>query len=116
MGRGLLVALKLDLQAVGGGVDGAAEGLGSLVEGAVKVGAVPEVGEDEVLGLGRAGHLGRLQGGAVARPRAAFRLLEGGFADEDVCLAGEVMPEKSTYFYPKLADGLVFDCCARRWE
>jgi hypothetical protein len=26
-----------------------------------------------------------------------------------VCLAGEVMPEKSTYFYPKLADGLVFD-------
>jgi uncharacterized protein (DUF1015 family) len=26
-----------------------------------------------------------------------------------VCLSGAVMPEKSTYFYPKLADGLVFD-------
>ena len=26
-----------------------------------------------------------------------------------VCLAGELMPEKSTYFYPKLASGLVFD-------
>jgi uncharacterized protein (DUF1015 family) len=25
-----------------------------------------------------------------------------------VCLAGELMPEKSTYFYPKLATGLVF--------
>jgi len=33
-----------------------------------------------------------------------------------VCLAGEVMPEKSTYFYPKLADGLVFDCFDRRWS
>jgi len=26
-----------------------------------------------------------------------------------VCLAGELMPEKSTYFYPKLASGLVLD-------
>ena len=25
-----------------------------------------------------------------------------------VCLAGETMPEKSTYFYPKLPTGLVF--------
>jgi uncharacterized protein (DUF1015 family) len=25
-----------------------------------------------------------------------------------VCLAGETMPEKSTYFYPKLLTGLVF--------
>jgi len=32
-----------------------------------------------------------------------------------VCLAGEVMPEKSTYFYPKLADGLVFDLFDARW-
>ncbi len=32
-----------------------------------------------------------------------------------VCLAGEVMPEKSTYFYPKLADGLVFDLFDPRW-
>ncbi|HJW67493.1 MAG TPA: hypothetical protein VJ419_06865, partial [Gaiellaceae bacterium] len=29
-----------------------------------------------------------------------------------VCLAGELMPEKSTYFYPKLASGLVFDLIA----
>jgi uncharacterized protein (DUF1015 family) len=33
-----------------------------------------------------------------------------------VCLAGEVMPEKSTYFYPKLADGLVFDLFDARWR
>ncbi len=26
----------------------------------------------------------------------------------DVCMAGELMPEKSTYFFPKLATGLVF--------
>lgn len=26
----------------------------------------------------------------------------------EVCLAGEVMPQKSTYFFPKLASGLVF--------
>jgi uncharacterized protein (DUF1015 family) len=32
-----------------------------------------------------------------------------------VCLAGEVMPEKSTYFYPKLADGLVLDLFDPRW-
>jgi len=32
-----------------------------------------------------------------------------------VCLAGEVMPEKSTYFYPKLADGFVFDLFDARW-
>ena len=25
-----------------------------------------------------------------------------------VCMAGDVMPEKSTYFYPKLVSGLVF--------
>jgi len=30
-------------------------------------------------------------------------------AVRSVCLSGAVMPEKSTYFYPKLADGLVFD-------
>jgi uncharacterized protein (DUF1015 family) len=27
---------------------------------------------------------------------------------ETVCLAGQTMPEKSTYFYPKLLSGLVF--------
>jgi uncharacterized protein (DUF1015 family) len=33
-----------------------------------------------------------------------------------VCLSGEVMPEKSTYFYPKLADGLVFDLVGSPWR
>jgi uncharacterized protein (DUF1015 family) len=32
-----------------------------------------------------------------------------------VCLAGELMPEKSTYFYPKLASGLVFDLVGPPW-
>jgi uncharacterized protein (DUF1015 family) len=34
----------------------------------------------------------------------------------DVCHAGEVMPEKSTYFYPKLADGLVMDLVGPPWR
>ena len=29
--------------------------------------------------------------------------------------AGELMPEKSTYFYPKLASGLVFDLVGPPW-
>ena len=33
----------------------------------------------------------------------------------DVCLAGEVMPEKSTYFYPKIATGLVFSLVGPPW-
>jgi uncharacterized protein (DUF1015 family) len=33
-----------------------------------------------------------------------------------VCHAGEVMPEKSTYFYPKLADGLVIDLVGPPWR
>ena len=33
-----------------------------------------------------------------------------------VCLSGEVMPEKSTYFFPKLADGLVFDLVGTQWR
>ena len=32
-----------------------------------------------------------------------------------VCLAGELMPEKSTYFYPKLATGLVFQPVGPPW-
>jgi uncharacterized protein (DUF1015 family) len=32
-----------------------------------------------------------------------------------VCLAGELMPQKSTYFYPKLASGLVFDLVGPPW-
>jgi uncharacterized protein (DUF1015 family) len=34
----------------------------------------------------------------------------------DVCHAGDVMPEKSTYFYPKLADGLVMDLVGPPWR
>jgi uncharacterized protein (DUF1015 family) len=34
----------------------------------------------------------------------------------DVCHAGEVMPEKSTYFFPKLADGLVLDLVGPPWR
>jgi uncharacterized protein (DUF1015 family) len=37
-------------------------------------------------------------------------------AVRDVCHAGEVMPEKSTYFYPKLADGLVMDLVGPPWR
>jgi len=37
-------------------------------------------------------------------------------AVRDVCLAGEVMPQKSTYFHPKLADGFVFDLFDPRWS
>ncbi len=45
-----------------------------------------------------------------ARSTAAFLLDPPGVAEvRAVCLAGELMPEKSTYFYPKLASGLVFD-------
>jgi uncharacterized protein (DUF1015 family) len=33
-----------------------------------------------------------------------------------VCHAGEVMPEKSTYFFPKLADGLVLDLVGPPWR
>jgi len=32
-----------------------------------------------------------------------------------VCLAGELMPEKSTYFYPKLATGLVLSPVGPPW-
>ncbi len=33
----------------------------------------------------------------------------------EVCLAGELMPEKSTYFYPKIATGLVFSLVGPPW-
>jgi uncharacterized protein (DUF1015 family) len=46
-----------------------------------------------------------LQAGA----RAAFLMNAPHIEDvQAVCLAGETMPEKSTYFYPKLPTGLVF--------
>jgi uncharacterized protein (DUF1015 family) len=47
---------------------------------------------------------------ATGRSTAAFLLNPPSVAAvRAVCLAGELMPEKSTYFYPKLASGLVFD-------
>jgi uncharacterized protein (DUF1015 family) len=54
---------------------------------------------------------------AVPREAAAAFLVNPPSIDavRAVCLAGEVMPEKSTYFYPKLADGLVFDLFDARW-
>jgi uncharacterized protein (DUF1015 family) len=47
---------------------------------------------------------------AVVRGGAAAFLLHPPTVQEvrAVCLAGDFMPEKSTYFYPKLLDGLVF--------
>jgi len=51
---------------------------------------------------------------ASGRSTAAFLLNPPGVAAvRAVCLAGELMPEKSTYFYPKLASGLVFDLVDR---
>lgn len=54
---------------------------------------------------------------AVPSRAAAAFLVNPPTIDEvrEVCLAGEVMPEKSTYFYPKLADGFVFDLFDPRW-
>jgi len=47
---------------------------------------------------------------ASGRSTAAFLLNPPSVATvRAVCLAGELMPEKSTYFYPKLASGLVLD-------
>ena len=53
---------------------------------------------------------------ADGRAHGAF-LLNPPSMDEvrSVCLAGELMPEKSTYFYPKLADGFVFDLIGPPW-
>jgi uncharacterized protein (DUF1015 family) len=47
---------------------------------------------------------------ASGRSTAAFLLNPPSVAAvRAVCLAGELMPEKSTYFYPKLASGLMLD-------
>ncbi len=47
---------------------------------------------------------------------AAFLLNAPSLAEvRAVCLAGELMPEKSTYFYPKLLSGLVFDLIGPPW-
>jgi uncharacterized protein (DUF1015 family) len=46
-----------------------------------------------------------IHGGA----QAAFLMNPPRIEDvQAVCLAGETMPEKSTYFFPKLPTGLVF--------
>jgi len=50
------------------------------------------------------------------RAHAAFLLNAPSMhAVRDVCLAGEVMPQKSTYFYPKLATGLVLSLVGPPW-
>jgi len=47
---------------------------------------------------------------------AAFLLNPPSLAEvRAVCLAGQLMPEKSTYFYPKLATGLVFQAVGPPW-
>jgi uncharacterized protein (DUF1015 family) len=52
----------------------------------------------------------------AGRAAAAFLLNPPSLsAVRDVCLAGEVMPQKSTYFYPKLASGLVLSLIGPPW-
>ena len=52
----------------------------------------------------------------AGRAAVAFLLNPPSMAQvREVCLAGEVMPEKSTYFYPKLATGLVFSLVGPPW-
>ena len=50
------------------------------------------------------------------RATAAFLLNAPTIAQvRAVCLAGEVMPQKSTYFHPKIASGLVFSLVGPPW-
>ncbi len=50
------------------------------------------------------------------RASAAFMVHAPSIAEvRSVCMAGELMPQKSTYFYPKLASGLVFDLVGPPW-
>jgi uncharacterized protein (DUF1015 family) len=52
----------------------------------------------------------------AGRAAAAFLLNPPTMAEvRRVCLAGELMPEKSTYFYPKIASGLVFQLVGPPW-
>jgi uncharacterized protein (DUF1015 family) len=52
----------------------------------------------------------------AGRAAAAFLLNPPSMAQvRAVCMAGEVMPEKSTYFYPKIATGLVFSLVGPPW-
>ena len=55
---------------------------------------------------------------AVANGHAAAAFLLNPPTIEQICAvcgAGELMPEKSTYFYPKVATGLVLDLVGPRW-
>jgi uncharacterized protein (DUF1015 family) len=53
---------------------------------------------------------------AAGRAAAAFLLNPPTMTEvRAVCLAGELMPEKSTYFFPKLATGLVFSLVGPPW-
>src|SRR5207237_10338836 len=53
---------------------------------------------------------------AAGHAAAAFLLNPPSIAAvRAVCLAGELMPEKSTYFYPKLATGLVLSLVGPPW-
>ena len=53
---------------------------------------------------------------AAGRAAAAFLVNAPTIAKvREVCLAGEVMPEKSTYFYPKIATGLVVSLVGPPW-
>jgi uncharacterized protein (DUF1015 family) len=53
---------------------------------------------------------------AAGRAAAAFLMNAPSIATlRAVCFAGEVMPEKSTYFYPKIATGLVFALVGPPW-
>ena len=52
----------------------------------------------------------------TGRAAAAFLLNPPSMAAvRAVCLAGELMREKSTYFYPKLATGLVLSLVGPPW-
>jgi uncharacterized protein (DUF1015 family) len=52
----------------------------------------------------------------AGRATAAFCLNPPSLAAvRAVCLAGQLMPEKSTYFWPKLASGLLFDLVGPPW-
>jgi uncharacterized protein (DUF1015 family) len=55
----------------------------------------------------------------VARGEAAAAILVRPTPLEqlaEVATAGDVMPQKSTYFYPKLLTGMVFNPVFDRWE
>ncbi len=60
---------------------------------------------DEVLEIGSGVETGAGGGSGFAQIAAIVRPTPLD-AVRDICLAGELMPQKSTFFYPKLATGL----------